>query len=79
MCQQKIPKIFAATSWNIIFHFDISYSLLEQSIFLDPNITWNDFILNKCRPKLVQGLRQNIQINFHIIIIYGSLAQLVEC
>ena len=34
---------------------------------------------NKCRPILVQGLRRDIEINFHIDNIYGSVAQLIEC
>ena len=33
---------------------------------------------NKCRPILVQGLRRDITINFHINNIYGSVAQSVE-
>ena len=28
--------------------------------------------LNKCRPILIQGLRRDIEINFHFINIYGS-------
>ena len=37
------------------------------------------YILNKCRPKLVQGLRQDIEINFHIYNINGSVAQWIKC
>ena len=33
---------------------------------------------NKCRPIVVQGLQQDIKINFHIRNIYGSVAQSVE-
>ena len=37
----------------------------------------NAFI-NKCRPILVQGLRRDIEINFHIKNIIGSVAQSVQ-
>ena len=33
---------------------------------------------NKCWPKLVQGLRRDIEINFHINDIYGSVAQRIS-
>ena len=33
---------------------------------------------NKCGPILVQGLRQDIEINFHINNIYGSVAQWIS-
>ena len=33
---------------------------------------------NKCRPILVQGLRRDIEINFHINSLYGSVAQSEE-
>ena len=36
---------------------------------------WNN---NKCRPILVQGLRRDIEINFHISNIYGSVAQWIS-
>ena len=41
--------------------------------------SYKSSIVNKCRPILVQGLRRNIEINFHINNIYGSVAQLMEC
>ena len=31
--------------------------------------------VNKCRPILVQGLRRDVEINFHINNIYGSVTQ----
>ena len=37
-----------------------------------------NWALNKCRPILVQGLRQDIEINFHIDYIYGSVAQWIS-
>ena len=33
---------------------------------------------NKCQPILVQGLWQDIEINFHINNIYGSVAQWIS-
>ena len=34
--------------------------------------------LNKCQPILVQGLRRDIEINFHINNIYGSVSQWIS-
>ena len=34
--------------------------------------------LNKCQPILVQGLRRDIEINFHVNYIYGSVAQWIS-
>ena len=34
---------------------------------------------NKCRPLLVQGLRRDIEINFHVNYINGSVAQWIKC
>ena len=39
---------------------------------------WEKEDRNKCRPILVQGLRREIEINFHIINIYGSVAQRIS-
>ena len=33
---------------------------------------------NKCRPILVQGLRQDIDINCHIFNTYGSVAKWIS-
>ena len=35
-------------------------------------------IINKCQPILVQGLRRDIQMNFHIKTIYVSVAQWIS-
>ena len=34
--------------------------------------------INKCQPNLVQGLRRDIEINFHINILYGFVAQWIK-
>ena len=39
---------------------------------------WFESSYNKCRPILVQGLRHDIEINFHSVNINGSVAQLIE-
>ena len=49
----------------------VLYNITEASAAWDINF-------NKCRPVLVQGLRRDIQINFHINNIYSSVAQWIS-
>ena len=52
---------------------DKATSVMVLGIFIKNHIP------NKCQPILVQGLRRDIELNFHIINIYGSVAQWIKC